>query len=336
MLKTARELPTSFAESKKPKVGTQQMRAARSTLHAFLAAVLTLALPAALLAIAPATAGAGPGDPLTRASSTTVINGGTIATAYDVDADAGRLAVVDTENDRVFADSQTIPAVLGAGSGNGEFDDPRGVAWGPAALYVSDSGNHRVQEFTLSLGVWTYSQQWFLGATADPRGLDVASNGFVYVADAASNVVHVIDPAAGVSTFVGTGLLAPRGVAFDGTHVVVADTGNDALKKYTLAGALDGSFSVTGLSDPADVAADADGNLFVTELLTDDVRAFSSTGASLFTFGATGSGVDQFDDPRGIAVLDGSSMYIADSENGRVELYEHTPTLSFDSATATR
>ena len=82
-----------------------------------------------------------------------------------------------------------------AGSANGEFDLPRGVATDAASnVYVADTTNNRIQKFDSS---GTFLAKW-------------GSPGSV----------------AGQFDF-------PQGVATDATgHVYVADTGNDRIQKF--------------------------------------------------------------------------------------------------------
>ena len=141
---------------------------------------MTLSLAATAVVIAPNLAGASPPDALTRVSSDTSVTG-----AADVDYDADRLAIADTDASSVVASGTTISSFGASDS----LDSPRGVAWGPNELYVSDTGNDRVLEFVLDGEEWVLSNEWSLGVGSDPRGLDYGG-GLVYVADAGLDKVH--------------------------------------------------------------------------------------------------------------------------------------------------
>ena len=81
-------------------------------------------------------------------------------------------------NDRVerFSGSGTYKAQFGsAGSGDGQFNDPQGVAVSLSTgdVYVADAGNHRVEEFNSNGG---YIGQFGTQGTGngqfeDPTGL---------------------------------------------------------------------------------------------------------------------------------------------------------------------
>jgi hypothetical protein len=134
-------------------------------------------------------------------------------------------------------------------------------------------------------------------------GVAVDGNGNVYVADAANNVIRKITGGV-VSTFAGTGIAgsadgpaggasfnSPEGVAVDGSgNVYVADTYNSTIRKITISGGVatvstyagtatpyggglvDGTGTAAGFSFPVDVAADANGNVYVADTLNAAVR----------------------------------------------------------------
>lgn len=64
---------------------------------------------------------------------------------------SGNVYVADSDNDRVqkFDSSGTYLSQWGSsGSGDGQFDDPSGIAVDGSSVYVADSGNNRVQVFS--------------------------------------------------------------------------------------------------------------------------------------------------------------------------------------------
>src|SRR5262245_57646757 len=65
----------------------------------------------------------------------------------------------------------------GFGTAPGQFDSPQAIAVGRNGhLYVADSGNHRVQEFTNTgelVRVWGHPSE-------DPRGYDLGGGAFHY------------------------------------------------------------------------------------------------------------------------------------------------------------
>jgi DNA-binding beta-propeller fold protein YncE len=84
------------------------------------------------------------------------------------------------------------------GSGAGEFADPFGVAIDLIGhVYVTDTGNNRVQKFTSDgnyLGQWGGSGSG-PGQFEAPRGIVVDAAGFVYVTDGGNNRIQKFEPA---------------------------------------------------------------------------------------------------------------------------------------------
>lgn len=70
-------------------------------------------------------------------------------------------------------------------------------------------------------------------------------------------------------------------------------------------------------SAPEDVTVDLEGNIYVIDADLDRMLKFSSLGDELQSFGETGSGERQFQNPHGIAFFD-KTLYVADTGNHRV------------------
>ena len=108
-----------------------------------------------------------------------------------------------------------------AGSGNGQFSSPAGVAVDQASgdVYVADPGNHRVQKFDatgnflLAFGSAGSSPGQFANATAIAVDNSVGgpASGDVYVADQGNNVV---DQFSSTGTFIGQVADAPGTLSF--------------------------------------------------------------------------------------------------------------------------
>ena len=105
--------------------------------------------------------------------------------------------MADVNNNRVqvFNSSGDFQSAFGsAGSGNGEFDGPLGIAVGSGGnIYVADTLNNRVQVFD-SGGTFQYDFGSFGSGNGEfdsPFGIAVGSGGNIYVADTNNNRVQV-------------------------------------------------------------------------------------------------------------------------------------------------
>jgi hypothetical protein len=164
---------------------------------------------------------------------------------------AGNVFVADTANYRIqkFNSSGGFITKWGsAGTGNGTFNLPSGIAIdslniidSTGAVYVADTGNHRIQKFNSSGGFIT---KWGSEGAADgqfelPQGVAIDSSGNVFVADTAN---HRIQKFGYNGTFIlkwgsegtvnGT-FKAPTGIAVDADGLVyVPDTDNNRVQKF--------------------------------------------------------------------------------------------------------
>ena len=284
---------------------------------------------------------------------------------------SGNLYVADTGNQRVleyntpFSSTPTANKVFGQGGSfssnacNGDtidigpissaddLCDPSGVAVDASShLYVADSSNHRVVEYTAPLTT---------DATADAV--------FGQGGDFTSNVCNFDIQMVG-SNIVGStadDLCFPMGVAVDPAgDLFVADGGNSRVLKYntplttdTTADAVLGQLDLThqmmnltdaqGLWNPQAVAIDASATpnrLYVADFNNSRVLGWRDTGSfangapadlvigqpdflSYFCNGASGTdiGAGSLCFPEGVAVDGSGNLYVADTDNNRLLKY---------------
>jgi tripartite motif-containing protein 71 len=86
------------------------------------------------------------------------------------------------------------------------------------------------------------------------------------------------------------------------------------------------SFGANGSGDgqlkaPADIAVDAQGNLWVVDKTNNRIQKFDSSGKYLAKFGSLGSGNGQFNRPTAITIASNGDLLVTDSGNGRVERF---------------
>ena len=185
----------------------------------------------------------------------------------------GDIFIANRESNQVEVFSPTGAAILifGAnGTGKGQFRLPQGIAFGPdGTLYVDDSGNDRVERFTMSTN--DTSATWYasygkkgIGSSApagglnNPTGIAVAPDGTVWVADTLNNRIQSLSPSGvwtAISVPIGPGtplaFRAPWGVtvAPDGS-IWVSDTGNHRIASVDTAGNLIFSATEAGMGIP--------------------------------------------------------------------------------------
>lgn len=203
-----------------------------------------------------------------------------------------------------------VTGVVGAGADNLNF--PNGVTIGAdRSLYVADTVNHRVQRFNSVEGVWgpgtTVAGGNGTGPDANqlhlPKSVAVDGEGTLYIADTTNHRVQKVTfdssggagPAvtvAGISAEPGTDadhLAYPNGVAVDSSGALyIADTNNHRIQKIT--------FDSSGQPHAAVTVAGVDGQ--------------------------PGSDSTHLKKPRGVALDALGTLYVADSNNHRIQKIE--------------
>jgi sugar lactone lactonase YvrE len=255
---------------------------------------------------------------------------------------------------------QTVPNIL-----PGYLYSPAGVSAAHGTVYVSNTGDNLIAALrngetsviagsTRSRSVKTLNQ---------PAGTAVDAKGDVFVADSGSNVIREVTPDGVIHRFAGTGtagsklsgpsalgaqLNHPEAVAVDAEgDVFIADTRNNRVLMVSPAGKIltvvgnghsgyagdNGEAPAAELNQPAGVAADAGGNLYIADTGNDVVRRvdamtgvittvagnFASAQENSGIGGFFGSGIPatqvQLNHPEGLAIDGAGVLFIADTLN---------------------
>ena len=193
-----------------------------------------------------------------------------------------------------------------------------------------------------------------------PRGVAVDAMGNLYIADPGHNRIRKVDAATGtISTIAGTGeggysgdggpatqaLLSDRlSVAVDREgNVYIADADNHSIRKVdaftgtisTIAGTGERDYGGDGgpatqaeLADPAGVAVDGEGNVYIADADNHSIRKVDAATGTISTIAGTGewgAGGDggpaieaRFSELRGVAVDIMGNVYVTDYWNHRV------------------
>ena len=186
---------------------------------------------------------------------------------------------------------------------------------------------------------------------ADPFGLAIDRAGNLFVADAGDNnrIVQVA-PSGAITILAGqregfadgagpaAAFHTPSALAIDSAgNLVVADTGNHAIRKVTPAGVVttlagngqpgysDGAGSAARFNGPVGVALDKDGNVFVADTYNDRIRRITPDG---MVSTVAGDGVPgdldgaalaaRFDTPTALVVDEAGDVLVADTQNGAI------------------
>lgn len=179
------------------------------------------------------------------------------------------------------------------------------------------------------------------GQFQKPRGIDVAPDGSLYVADSNNhriqhldtqgNVLHSWGSYADVTSGQAPGgtFYEPWGIAVgpDGS-VYVADTWNHRIQKFTAEGEFITMWGYFGQGEtpdafwgPRDVLVSSDGIVYVSDTGNKRIALFDSEGNPITEFGEAGLLPGQFDEPVGIALSNEGLLYVADTWNQRIQSF---------------
>ncbi len=186
---------------------------------------------------------------------------------------------------------------------------PAGPAWTEVAAVATDSqdrvyvfsrGEHRVLVFAPD---GTFLRSWGEGEFGRPHGIFVGPDDAVWCSDDLDHTVRKFTPEGALRMTLGISGKA-------------SDTGATSMDFRGILRAA-GPFHY-----PTNLAIAPGGELYISDGYGNArVHAFSADGRHLFSWGEPGSGPGQFRLPHGIAVDRQGTVYVADRENSRVQLF---------------
>ena len=227
------------------------------------------------------------------------------------------------------------------GSGDGQFQNPAGAALDSGGnIYVTDTGNHRIQKFDSSgvfLAKWG-SQGSGDGQFQGPSAIAINFSNDVYVVDGNNHRIQKFDSDGSYVTQWGSQgsgdgeLDSPRGIGLDSSSsVFVVDVDNQRIQKFGSSGGFRTKWGSFGTGDgefrnPVGIALDSSGKTYVTDVANYRVQKFTASafnfpGVFLAKWGSQGSGDGQFEAPYGIAVDSSNNVYVTDTVNHRIQKF---------------
>jgi hypothetical protein len=273
---------------------------------------------------------------------------------------AGNLYVADSRNHvirKIAADSSVTTIA-------GDLDTPSGLAISAQGLVVSDGANHVIRRIhsngTTTLIAGIFGQSGLEDGPASsarfdsPLGVAVGTNGVIYVADCGNHTIRAIALDGAVSTFAGLAgswgsndgpagaarFNGPTGLALDAQgNLFVADSNNHTIRKITPNGNVttfagiplengfvNGDRRAAKFFQPAELAFDTHGALYVADSMNHAIRKISPNGkvSTAAGFSQTPGAEDgdngraRLYNPYGLAFLPSGELAIADSYNQTV------------------
>ncbi len=224
----------------------------------------------------------------------------------------------------------------------GEVDDikglvkPYGVAAHNGRVYVTDTVQRSVVMFDISNSSYKEFGNEKPGQLFKPVGIDISSEGEVFVADVSAQRIVVFDSEGTFLRFISgkDHFRRPAGVAVsaDASKVYVIDTGGvdsqahhmfifdahsgEHLSTVGQRGSEAGQFNL-----PLQISSAADGTVYVVDKGNFRIQSFDADGNHLASFGSIGRYPGQFFSPKGVSTDRDGNIYVVDTAFGNTQIF---------------
>jgi len=258
-------------------------------------------------------------------------------------------------------------AVFTMNVGSAVLTGPSGLAVDPSGnCWISDGSTNVIQKMTTAgratLMAGAAGQQGSANGTGttatfrQPGGMAIDAAGNVYVADTGNSLIRMVSATGGVTTMAGSSahqdykdgsgtdawFNAPACLTLDKSgNIYVTDTGNSVIRMITpsgvvttiagtagMKGATDGTGAAARFNQPAGMAMDAAGMLYVADTMNQTIRKITPSGvvttmAGLMGVSGTSDGKGAsalFNQPMGLTFDGSGNLYVADYGNSAIRM----------------
>ncbi|KAI8511132.1 hypothetical protein Bbelb_102320 [Branchiostoma belcheri] len=230
---------------------------------------------------------------------------------------------------------KSTPIVFGGeGSSPGKISDPNGVAVSADnEIYVVDLNNKRVQVFSMNGTFLRLFPTEVPGGNGQampmyPTDVDIDDEGHIWVVGKnfpTSGAVHVVQY--GLNGIPVTTFGVQRSdwfpvIAVNSRYNRIIVVAHDEVLKFKPNGSFDGSFVKEEGAELQyirhHITSDRDGDILVTDTSLPGVKVYDHNGQRLFSFRTVSVGKGK---PRGICMDPQGHIMVADSGNGRVDMF---------------
>jgi len=258
---------------------------------------------------------------------------------YQVTTDShGRLVVSDPDLPAVHVlDPKGKTSFTILGGGGRRLRLPTGVAVDAEDnIYIADSERgmllvyDREGRFVRYIGS-VHGENWY----QQPTGIAIDRNaGRLFVIDTPRNLVFMLDLQGVVLRRLGRGRDGigaiefdhPAQIALHGQEVFVLDAGGSRIQIVNQDGDLVGGIRLPKEGarhrNTGGLAVDRDGNIYVSDVAESVIRIYNRGGGLPVSFGRKGSRAGEFSSPTGLWIDEDSRIYVADTDNVRVQLFQ--------------
>ena len=262
-----------------------------------------------------------------------------------VSPDGKRVYICDSGNNRIqyFDENGNYMGQWNIANGV-RFSEPWGIAVDTNGnVYVADTWNNRIAKFDEDgkyITAWTAQDPYNPGGSFyGPRAIAISSENIIYVCDTGYKRIMIYDENGNyLSKFglsgMGMGELdEPVGIVLlDDEHLAVADTWNQRVQVFnvsekglqngvTLVFEVNAWYTQSLNNKPYITGSAASGSIFMTDPEGSLIHQYDMTGKLVRTWNADGGDIDHFSIPNGITMGPDGSIWVADSQNNRVNKF---------------
>ena len=212
-----------------------------------------------------------------------------------VNSDGNSVVILNAQLERVLTFGNVDLNTDGDNNDDGELDAPYGIAANTENIFVTDTGNNRVQIFDFDGNYVSQFGSVDLDGSKDNGEFDT-----------------------------------PRGIAVNDENIFVVDTGYDRIQVFDLDGNYVRQFGSSDFDGPGDNSGEfrqprgievTSDRVYVTDEISDKIVVFDLDGNHLFSFGGSGDANGQFDFPTSVT-RERTGLFVVDSHNRRVQVFD--------------
>jgi tripartite motif-containing protein 71 len=250
-------------------------------------------------------------------------------------SDSGDIYVLDKQLAQVvvFDKEGKIKITFGAkGSGPGKMYNPESIALSMNdEVLIADTGNDRILVFKTN-GQFDYaigSSGTNPGEFIMPNCVAVNTSGYIFISDKKNRALAKFTPK---GVFLNQYALdqGPDDILFDRqNNLYILFSKQGKIAKYDAA--LKASGEITLIKEAKDflketsrIAVDHRGDIYLVRIGDNRIVKMTKDTNITLTFGSGGTGRGQFNFPLGIVTDSNDTLYIADSKNNRVQIFQLT------------
>ena len=247
-----------------------------------------------------------------RAAGPQTLTSSPYITGVAVDA-AGNLYFADATNSTVQEWSpanSTVTTLVASG-----LNDPTGLALDAGGnLYIADTGNNAIDEWIAGNQLMTT----LISHLSSPEGVAVDNASNIYFANTGANTVERESLSGSSQSTYRVNNGAPGGMALDlADNVYFPEINSNTIVEWTPSGLSATNLVAAGLANPADVAVDGGGNVYIANTGAGAIEEWNVANRTLATLGGG------FNAPRALAVDGADNLYLADTGNGALKELPH-------------